>query len=213
MQRLATYSYSALISMIVIFSSCNRNGPASLRLAAPPIDAIDATERAFDLFDSNGDGNLSKEELKSCPSLNHELSRYDTNANSVLSAEEIKQRIDSILESSSGLMSVTCSVVMNGRPLADAAVTFVPEPFLGDVLKPAHGKTDHNGGAELSLPSDDLPENYRELRVMPPGLYQVRVSHPKIQIADRFNTRTTLGCEVSAEATNPAFPLRFDVSK
>jgi hypothetical protein len=46
---------------------------------------------------------------------------------------------------------------------------------------------------------------------MKPGIYKVRITHPQLQIHPRYNTRTTLGCEVSSETGNPTARIRFEL--
>jgi hypothetical protein len=79
-----------------------------------------------------------------------------------------------------GLLEVRCSVSRSGRPLANATVRFVPEPFLGDALQTATGTTDSDGFVVPGVPADHLPDTLRNAQLMQVGLYRVEIEHPSI---------------------------------
>lgn len=176
------------------------------------INPASAARLAVEMHDTNGDEVLSAEELKSCPGIGCELARYDTNSDGQLTAEEIAGRIDTFLDGSARFMSFSCTVTLNGRPLQGALVELVPEDFLGTAVEPAQGTTTANGSVELSVSQDALPPANQPLKLVRPGIYQVRVTHPRVEIPPRYHATTELGCEVSGEASNPAFPLRFELT-
>ena len=96
--------------------------------------------------------------------------------------------------------------------MAGAEVELQPVEFLEAALKSGSGITSERGRADISVSEEDLPETHKSRRMMPPGLYTVRITHPSVKLSPRFNTETELGCEVSVEAGNPAFPIWFQVS-
>ena len=175
------------------------------------IDPKSAARRAIELYDTDGDAVLSDHELESCPGIKQEISRYDTDRDGQLNADEIANRIRTFLETSARLMSFSCSFNFNGRALSGAFVELVPEDFVAGAVEPAAGVTTADGSVELSVAQEILPEGNRGLNLVMPGVYRVRITHPKIPIPARYNTHTELGCEVSGEASNPAFPLRFEL--
>ena len=115
-----------------------------------------------------------------------------------ISAEEIDARIRQWRESKVGLMQVACHVQLDGMPLANAKVVFDPEPFLGSVLKQATGQTTQDGTAVMSLAKEHLP-NPSGTGVAC-GWYKIRVTCDQKQIPARYNSDTTLGCEVAIDA-------------
>lgn len=203
----------AILLAIPALSSCSDSGSRSLRVAPPSIDAEAIANEAMALLDANRDSFLAEDELGASPSLKQELTRFDADKDGKISEVEISTRLAALLQGSSGLMSFSCSITLGGRALSGATVTLAPEEFLTSAIKPATGITDGQGSAELSVDADQLPKNYEGLRAMQPGLYKVRVTHPQVKLADRYNERTELGCEVSGESANPAFPVRFALKK
>ncbi len=89
-------------------------------------------------------------------------------------------------------------VRLDGRPLRDAQVTLVPESFLGDAVKSAHGISDENGMVRPRI--SDKPDEAG----LHPGFYRVEVSKKvgaKETIPPRYNEHTVLGLEASSDAT------------
>ncbi len=89
---------------------------------------------------------------------------------------------------------------MRGNPIGGALVTFEPEPFVADMIKPATGTTQPDGSAILISEGETLG--------MKPGFYKVRISlkdqSGKERIKPEYNEKTTLGKEISLE--NPSWP-------
>ena len=102
---------------------------------------------------------------------------------------------------------------MDGKPLSGAMVTLEPESFLGNAVKPATGVT-VDGTADMSI-----AEQYRpapSLWGVYCGLYKVRISKQQgglEAIPSKYNTETTLGCEVALDAPGAANGLVFRLSK
>ena len=166
----------------------------------------------MELYDSDGDGKLSPEEQKGCPSIAENVKHYDKDDDGVVSREELQARIEAWMDEGTGLMSYSVGVKFKGRPLAGAEVELQPVEFLQAMLKTGSGTTNERGQAAISVSEKDLPETHTSRRMMPPGLYTVRITHPRVKLSSRFNSETQLGCEVSVEAGNPAFPIWFRVS-
>jgi hypothetical protein len=91
-------------------------------------------------------------------------------------------------------MRLTAKVRQNGQPISDAEVTFVPEQFLGDALRPAMGKTDSSGmtGMQISPEPDEAGVQL--------GFYRIQVSkkgpNGKETIPAKYNTESESGVEV-----------------
>jgi hypothetical protein len=97
------------------------------------------------------------------------------------------------------LASVRCQVTLDGRPLTDAQVVFEPEPFLGEEIKRATGKTNQLGDAAPTIADEDKPDPNLPGGVHF-GLYKVRISKQadgRETIPSRYNTETILGQEVA----------------
>jgi len=185
---------SLLISPLLI--GCG--GPG--RIAPPSIDADDAAELAMETYDTDRDGLVSGEELKKAPGLNAATETLDMDRDGSVSEQEIVERIQRWQQRRVGLTFAPCVVLMNGKPLEGATVTYDPEEFLGDNLKAAIGTTNYAGEASQRIPKESRPSPDS-----PPGmhvgLYKVRISkivNGQETIPRKYNSDTILGQEVSS---------------
>jgi len=167
----------------------------------PDIDASGAGAEAIEMYDTNGDSALSGDELEKVPSLKSAIQRIDADGDGRVTAAEIADRVEQWQEVGLGTMAVRMTVYLDGSPLADATITFEPEPFLGEDVQTAIGTTGPDGSAEMSI-----PKKKRSAPDAPPGvnfgLYKVRISKEDggEQVPAKFNTATTLGQEVAFDA-------------
>jgi hypothetical protein len=169
----------------------------SARIAAPNIDPESAADAALELYDADSDGSLSKVELSACPAVLANLSIYDQNGDGLVSRDEFVARLNELYGKRVGLSQMASQVSLQGRPLADAVVVFEPEPYLGDEIMAADGKTDSNGSAPMSIAPEFIPENLRQrhMRLSSSGTYRVRSTHPTVNLPAKYNVSTTLGYE------------------
>ena len=190
-----------MISVVVAADAllgCSR-GPTAIRV--PPIQPEAAAEGALLLYDKNGDGLLSADELASCPALVDALKNHiDKNNDQRLSKEELTERFAMWAHGGVGLSYLICRVTVGGRPLAGAQVKLVPESFFGDVIQPAEGTTGSSGSARLAIDKSNLPSDLQSFRGVQQGLYRVEITHQSVNIPAKYNTDTTLGVEVSFES-------------
>lgn len=163
------------------------------RIEQPAYSPEEAARRALDEYDSNKDGFIAGAELDRCPALKGSLDQLDTNKDGKLSADEIAQRLRDYQSSKIALLTVTCQVTLDDRPLSGATVTFVPEPFMGPALKAAAGVTDAAGIAELAIPGQPYPGVHL-------GFYRIAVSLKNADgmetLPARYQRTTELGQEV-----------------
>jgi hypothetical protein len=153
------------------------------------------------MYDKNGDGIISGDELVQAPGLKAAMPRLDTNGDKGVSAEEVTARVKAWQSMRTGLTSFAFMVTLDGSPLADASVTFEPEPFLGEEVKPASCVTSQSGTGGATIAKEDRPS-----ATTPPGmylgLYQVKVSkkvNGKEIIPAKYNEATILGQEVAPD--------------
>jgi len=182
------------------FSGC-AGQPAAV--APPQIDAPAAARRLLAALDEDGDGQLSPAEAAGSPGIEKMYARYDTDGDHRLSEDEIAARFRTWSADGAGVMKVGCLVTLDGRRLAGAKVVFEPERCFGDALISAGGATGTQGQCNISVDPAAWPESLARVRGVQPGLYRVRITHPETEIPARYNTATTLGQEVSAEAIGP----------
>ena len=194
----------------IAIPACQKSAP-SLQVDVPRFQPETAAGKAIELYDTDRDGFLAGQELAACPGIKRHLDLFDLDADQQVSAEEIAARVQRWVDDRGGLMPLRSIVNYNGRPLFGAKLEFEPEPFLGDVLKPAAGQIDQSGTAQISLRRDDKPENFKDRNVLQPGLYKVRITHSEIKLPAKYNVETQLGCEVSQETALPFAPLTFNL--
>ena len=164
----------------------------------PPTYNAQAGAEAIAAYDANGDGAIADEEFDSVGALRAALKQIDTDGDGRVTAAEIDARVQAWQSTKVAEMPVLCEVTIDGKPLAGAQVTFEPEPFLGDILKPAGGTTEANGNASISLADEHLADpRYPGVAC---GWYKIRVTSSEREIPAKYNTQTTLGCEVAINA-------------
>jgi hypothetical protein len=151
-------------------------------------DPAGVAQAALGSYDRNKNSQLEGAELDACPALKGALASIDKNKDKSLSASEIQERVEYYVRL--GQVATTVTVRLDGRPLAEATVTFEPEPFLGAGLKPATATTSAEGVAGA------FQVEGQSLATLPPGLYRVRVTKDGTNLPARYNTQTTLGREV-----------------
>jgi hypothetical protein len=171
----------------------------TITVKQPNIDPSAAGKMAIEVYDKNGDGVISGDELDHAPALKAALGNLDTNGDKGVSASEVTARVNAWKAMKTGMTSARCHVTLDGEPLTGATVTFEPEAFLGDDIKAAIGTTNPFGDAAPSIPKEQRPSP-KVPGGAQFGLYKVRISKivdGKETIPGRYNTETTLGQEVS----------------
>lgn len=167
------------------------------------IDADDAATQAIEAYDTNHDGELTDDELRAVPGILKWKQRYDADSNGSVSEAEIVQRLEKWQTDRLGFLSMSANVHLDGRPVSGATVTLMPEPYLGDAVKPASGITDANGNAVLSVKADDLPEaiKARGLRIggVYPGTYKITIAKAGQKLPDAGADGLPLGEEISQD--------------
>jgi hypothetical protein len=193
-------------------AGCSR-GPA--RVKQPAIDPAAAGARALEAYDADRNGSIAGAELEASPALKSALQRFDSNQDGGISAAEIGERIKAWKAMKTGLASVRCQVMLDGKPLSGAMVEFVPEPFLGDHVKPASGTVNQFGDVAPTVSDADKPDPKLPGGVHF-GLFTVKISKPsgaKETVPALYNANSTLGLEVSYDEpgirdNNLAFRLK-----
>jgi hypothetical protein len=181
---------------VAILAGCSSR-PAAV--SPVDVDPDDASRQAIELYDKDQDGALSDQELAAVPGIAKYKSLYDQDGDGAVTQAEIETRLGLWSEQGLGFRPLNVVVVVDGRPLADAAVEFDPEPYLGPNVKRATGTTDSNGMASLAVAVEDMPAELADLPIdgVMGGTFKVRVTHPSVKLPARFNTETELGEEIA----------------
>ena len=157
-------------------------------------------------LDSNADGALDAAECEPCPAIREAFAKIDSDGDDRIARAELTARIDSWSASGTALLAAPIRVLLDGRPLADAKVTLVPEAFLGDAIKPSSGVTDRTGVVRPSVAKEHLPD--ARLSGAHFGFYKVTVSKfsgGSDRIPAKYNAQTTLGLELSPNESSREF--------
>jgi hypothetical protein len=131
--------------------------------------------------------------LDACPSIKSALGKVDTAGDKVVTLDNLTARMKA-WKAGVSRIGVSCTVLRNGEPLADAEVKFVPEKFMGSAFVTAAGKTGAGGNANISL----APADAGGFPGIPCGYYRVEVTKGS-EIPAKYNTETTLGQEVAPD--------------
>src|SRR4051812_44500856 len=101
-------------------------GSGAIKL--PKLNASAAAGTAIEMYDTNGDGQLAKDEWMKSAALSAVASHYDKNSDGTLTREEIAQGLAAWQQTGVGARMVPFEVRLNGQPLAGASVRLVPAP-------------------------------------------------------------------------------------
>jgi EF hand len=174
--------------------------------------AVDPGEASRSLIaerDKDGDGSLSSDELDGLAAISGRMDKFDHDHDGKISQLELQENLARVFDGRTGLLSATCQVTRNGRPLSGAYVYFVPIPLIEKVIPVASGVTDAGGVAKLSIQKEDLPKNAPSVSgLIRPGLYFIEIKHPTVNVPEQYNSKTTLGQEISPE-TCAGGPIRL----
>jgi len=193
--------------LVCLFAAGCSDAPS--RIHPPSIDAGSAGAGAIEKYDKNNDGRVAGEELQAAPTLRAAIDQIDANKDGAVTADEVADRIREWQESLVGKMAAMCQVKYNGQPLPGAKVVFDPEPWLGDEIKAASGTTDEYGMAMVSVPKD--PDDPDDAPGVAPGFYLVRITSDQFNIPAKYNTETTLGCEMAQDAQAMQTGIEFNL--
>jgi len=196
-----SFLVTAVCLTVLCAAACSNKPPRVEQPGINPNAAADAMKQ----YDTDGDGEISGEELDKAPALKAAMATLDTDGDKAISADEIDARVSAWIESKLGRSSVMITVYRNNQPLEGATLKFIPESFLGDAIKPAEATTGESGVAMPTITEGD-PN-------VPPGMhvgfYRVEVTKAGEEIPAKYNTETELGLEVAQDI--PEEEIRFDL--
>lgn len=195
--RQKTKSPTAALLFVVAGLPMGCCGGAPARVEQPAYSP-QAGADAITAYDKDGDGAIAGDELDDVPALRAALGQIDTDGDQRLTANEIDARVEEWQRTKIAEMPVRCEVTLDGQPLAGAQIVFEPEPFLGPNVNPASGTTAPSGTGGITLAKEHLSDpKYAGVAC---GWYKIRVTSSDREIPARYNTETTLGCEVAMNA-------------
>lgn len=193
-----------LVVAIALTAGCSRS-PA--RIYPPKYNAGAQGAQAVAGLDTDGNQLLDAKELAASPALLADLKKLDSDNDQRLSAVEIGAKVAAWTQGGVGAVGIVCWVTRGGQPVPNVQVKFIPESYLGDVVKPGAGVTDTRGSASMTA------EGQKSIGVMQCGYYRVELSSPldgKETIPAKFNSHTVLGADVRP---NLEVPIAFDIAQ
>jgi hypothetical protein len=194
---------STLSAVLCILAGCTGATPQ-----AGPLDPPKAAAEAIALYDKSKNGSLEAAELSASPALKNALDKYDADKNGSVTQQEIQNRVQYYSERLGNLTMVFAMVTLDGAPLEGAAVTLVPEPWLGRPT--VTNQTDAKGEVVFRM------ENAEEAGVHA-GLYKIEVSKKDDSgsetVPGKYNTNTTLGQEAAPDRRELESPIKLALTK
>jgi hypothetical protein len=142
------------------------------------------------------------------------VGKYDSDGDGKVSREEIRARFQTWGNQKLAFMGASFVVQLDGQPLDGATVNFVPEPYLGENVKPASGMTGPTGLARLQHADEFLPKTANG-RVIPGvfgGTYKIEVTHPSRTIPAKYNTATEIGEEIAFDLNPTDAPVHLSLT-
>lgn len=189
-------------TFLVVTTSCSRSGG---RVNPPAVEPVAMAQAAIKQLDGNADQALSEAELALSPGLKRAFPLSDTNGDKQLTADEIAARLQTFRDARVGLVGLSASFTLDGRPLEGARVVLTPEKFFASALKPAESTTTPEGIGFFQI-SQDLPG-------VQPGLYRLEVYLPgadgKESIPARYNGETIYGIDAGVDSPDVNNRSRF----
>ncbi|MCA9231611.1 MAG: EF-hand domain-containing protein [Planctomycetales bacterium] len=176
--------------LFAITCGCSGGPPA---LTPPDLQPESAADGAIALYDKDGSGDLSTEELEACPGVLGALGAYDQNDDKKVTRDEFVARLNRFASSRVALTQLIAIVYLDQRPLEGATVRLVPEPYFEGAIKPATCTTGQSGSGMLDVDDSELPSNQAGMVGVQLGTYRVEITHPEISIPAKFNVDTKLG--------------------
>jgi hypothetical protein len=166
---------------------CEQGPP---RVAVPSWKPQQIANRVLDQLDADRDSFIDASEAKVAPGLAAAFGRIDANQDKRLTESEIRERFQLYEKLRTGLVARSFQVLLNGRPLAGAQVSFVPEDFQGGVIETASGVTDITGVVVPQTAGQDMP-------AMQVGFYRVEVNPGQGTPGQTPSIKSPVGVEVS----------------
>ena len=162
----------------LLFAGCFSQQPRAFQVS---FDAEEVGQTILGSVDVDQNGEISRDESKNCLAMEKRFSMFDGDGNDSIGLDEIKTGLAKIFDQKVGLLSVSCIVKRNKRPLQGAIVKFIPEDFLAEVVPEASGVVRDDGIAIIAIDDDKLPRGApKGAGLMRAGIYRVEITHPKL---------------------------------
>ena len=112
------------VGCVLCISSLVGCGSQPRGVSIPSYDPAAFASSLLDRFDADNNDKLSEKEAAAVPGMVAALPHYDKNRDSSISREELAARATEWVERGDGLVSITCSVRLDGARVAGARETY-----------------------------------------------------------------------------------------
>ena len=190
LRRSAMTSRIASTLLLLALAACRPSRPA--RVVPPALDPEAVAAAVLAKADADGDGRIVKAELSAVPALVAAVAAFDADGDGAISAAELGQWLTDVKESRIAITTCAGRVTHLKKPLGNATVKLVPEPFMGPGYQAAVGVTDADGAFAASIPEAKYPG-------VNCGLFRVEITgqgNDGKPLPARYNAQTTLGIAV-----------------
>lgn len=141
--RFARLRYFLLAVLCVLpLAGCSSHPP---RAKAPSWSPDAMAAAAVEQLDGSGDGLIDEREALAAPGLAEAFEVLDTDRDGQVSEEELSARLQLYDDLKTAVVRTSIEVRLDGRPLTYGFVKLIPESFQGDSLQVATGETDNSG--------------------------------------------------------------------
>ena len=141
----------APLSVALLCTACSK--PAEQLVKATSYDTETVVSSLMSRCDANGDGDLERSEVDKCLALKHAFNFYDKNKDGRISREELSARLN---QHSGVTVPLGCQVNVAGQPAKGCKIIFTPDESFPH-LKPASGTTDATGFAKIQVDGVSSP--------------------------------------------------------
>jgi EF hand len=162
-------------------------GCGGARTAADAPLGPENAQKAIEIYDANGDGGLSMDELKKSPPLLASMPRLDKDRNGTISLAELTSRMET-LAAGARYIGLDVRIVEGGRPVVGAQLTLVPEPFMQAGSPKYSGVSSVGGFCSIKSEGPRLPG-------VPVGWYVATIIVPDA------HRSVTKGAEIASDVT------------
>ena len=189
-----------LLGCLVVTCGCSQR-PSPIKPV--DVDPGGASAAAMEQYDKNTDGQLDDDELKALPGVAKYKDLYDLNGDGAVDRDEFQERLRAWKKGGLGFRQLPVVVMLDGKPLMNAEVEFIPEPYLQPAVKPSRGITSGDGTADMSVSVEDMPSGLpSNITGVTGGTFKVKVTHPDKTLPAKYNTETELGEEIASDTVH-----------
>ncbi|MEO1990742.1 MAG: hypothetical protein ABGW78_02330 [Pirellulales bacterium] len=196
----------SLASLLVI--GCSKSS-----LDSPFFSPRRAAEDVLATYDSDSNGVLDANEMSTSTIIQPVLQRADRDNNGEVTHAELTNRFATYVADELNMTTFPCRLMLDGRPLAQATVSLMPEAFMGQGYEIATGTTSQSGHTVLSTPSI-ASSGFSGIYF---GVYRLDVSKKNTRgeelVPAHYNSASQIGQEIAPDLTNLERGIVFELTK